>query len=255
MKKVALVGSAPASEMEAPFGDEEFDIWVLGQRYHLYSRYTRIFEIHTKLDHLGEDYIPRLNSLPDRDKIVGAKTPVEGVKYPYSDVFALGMGDYLTSTLAYMIGLAVLDEYDEIHIYGADMAVSNEEYFHQRPCMEAWIGFARGKGINVVIHPSSPLGKSTYLYGIGDKKNLALAPFTHAELSKFEQLHKDSVARLEAQKEEKLKEHRREIEEINAKITANFAAQEVLGNLSKVARAVEDGNKINSLMDNIRLRG
>ena len=49
--KVAIVCGAPSSEFLAPYDDESWEIWVLGNRLdrHLDKRVTRVFEIHDDL--------------------------------------------------------------------------------------------------------------------------------------------------------------------------------------------------------------
>jgi len=93
--KIAIVCGSPSSEFLAPFEDEDWEIWVLGNRYdkHEHHRVTRIFEIH---DDLSEHEHPDLYAQWLRDKniplIVGEKFPEKGkhVKvFPYDEVMAL----------------------------------------------------------------------------------------------------------------------------------------------------------------------
>ena len=44
-KKLAIVCGAPSSEMSAPFNDEQYEVWVLGNRSQNYPRFDRIFEV------------------------------------------------------------------------------------------------------------------------------------------------------------------------------------------------------------------
>lgn len=58
---------------------------------------------------------------------------------------------YLTSSPAYAIALAVYLGYKKIELYGIEME-SGTEYESQRPGITYWIGYARGKGIEVEFH-------------------------------------------------------------------------------------------------------
>jgi hypothetical protein len=87
-------------------------------------------------------------------------------RYPFVKVVE-DVGDYLTSTIAYMLALAIHERAKVIHIYGVDMA-SRGDYADQRPCCEYLIGLARGRGIEVRIPEQSLLLKGP-VYGTGDR--------------------------------------------------------------------------------------
>ena len=78
-------------------------------------------------------------------------------RYPFDDV-ANTTGDYWNSSIAYILAMAIHEGAEEIGVWGVDMKDS-EEYGYQKPNMEYLIGLARGKGIKVYIHESSPLCK------------------------------------------------------------------------------------------------
>ena len=87
-------------------------------------------------------------------------------KYPYEEIVERygrpwvggGKRPYLTSTAAYMVALAVKEHDDgktvgELRMAGIELAIGTE-YFHQRACLEYWLGIAYGKGINIELAPS-----------------------------------------------------------------------------------------------------
>ena len=51
----------------------------------------------------------------------------------------------------------------EIDVYGVDMR-HETEYATQRPCMEYWVGYARGKGIEVNIYGPTAICKYDKIY-------------------------------------------------------------------------------------------
>lgn len=173
-EKVCIVGSASTSESDAPYEDGSFELWGLGWR--LYRRIDVLFDMHP----LG----PHRKNVPFEDYsgyLAGTKKPVflvraeddipNSLTYPLPEVLeCLRDGDldwnpaYFVSSIAYQIGLAITIGYKEIHLYGCDMVVDSE-YGHQKPNCEYLLGFARGKGIKVVLPKVSAMCKHGYLYG------------------------------------------------------------------------------------------
>jgi hypothetical protein len=79
---------------------------------------------------------------------------------------------YATSTMPYMIGLAIYEGFDRIELYGFEMA-SETEYVDQKPCAEFWMGLAYGRGLEVYLPKGCRLlGQSTKLYGYEAVKGL-----------------------------------------------------------------------------------
>lgn len=239
--KVAIVGGAPSSQMLAPFNDPEWEIWVLGNQLDQYDkRVTRVFEIH---DYLG-DHDPRYPEWlvgKGHPLVVGDKFPIESdliTRYPVEEANKLMGGEYLSSSPAYMIALAILEGYDEISIFGVDMAVDNHEYFKQRPEMYAWIAFAKAKGIKITIPQESCLFKGGYVEGRdwGIKKPDGV--FTESQFLAMVTLHENKIAEYEAQKKQ-----------IESLIQTHDGARQSYDRLAKVARAVESGVKVTSLTE------
>lgn len=74
---------------------------------------------------------------------------------------------YFTNSIAYMIAYAIHKKATEIELYGVAL-LYKEEYTKQQPCIEFWLGVARGKGITVTVHgPSNIFSAEPYhgLYG------------------------------------------------------------------------------------------
>ena len=96
------------------------------------------------------------------------------VAYPFEDAFKLtssivqGTGKtspikYFTSSVAYAIALAILQERSEIYIYGIELE-DRTEYACQRECYLFWVGFAGGRGISLSIYCGNKIFKKP-LYG------------------------------------------------------------------------------------------
>lgn len=82
--------------------------------------------------------------------------------YPI-EIIAERFGSYFTSSVAYMLALAVEYDGDWIGLYGVDMEIPGK-YLHQRACCEYLIGMARGTGIEVEIPEESPLLRVRRMY-------------------------------------------------------------------------------------------
>lgn len=66
--------------------------------------------------------------------------------------------DYFCSSISYALALALLLADDRIGVYGIDVQ-GQDAYWHQRPNLEWFLGFAAGRGIKVDIPERSALLK------------------------------------------------------------------------------------------------
>ena len=175
--KIALCGFATSTREYIPIDDPEWEIWGLNQLYRHIARADRWFEIHQNWDeHVveGTDYTPDLNHIDVPIYMTEHRPEIpKSVKYP-KDRLSAKYGDYWTSTVAFMLGVAIEALVDpktdraypdaELGIYGIDLTVG-DEYFYQKPCAEYWVGVANALGIKVLIPQESALCKATWTYG------------------------------------------------------------------------------------------
>ena len=196
MKKLAIVGCSDSKNL-APVDDMTFDIWGMNNLYPHLSRATKWFEIHEiKFDGVnyyrrGErifrgqvvnEYLKQIGEWTQKQNI-----PVymhqhwdivpTSIAYPIQDIVN-AFGNYFTNSVSYMIALAIMEKYEEIHIYGVDMAVIGadtlnpeaNEYTYQRPSCEYFLGLAKGLGIKIYLPQESDLLKTRFLYGFEQQK-------------------------------------------------------------------------------------
>jgi hypothetical protein len=161
---IQIVGMAP-SEREA---DPLEDSWGLPWGPLPY-RHCAWFEMHDRSlwERRGADYLALL-----RDSDVPIYMQRQEPDIPMSRAYPLGpvsklTGDYFNSSIAYMLGLAILERRD-VMIYGVDNH-TEDEWAYERPCNEYLIGVARGRGLKVWIHPESSLCRFSPNVKFGDE--------------------------------------------------------------------------------------
>ena len=205
-KKVAILGFTESWKL-APFDDPEYEIWGLNELYLFIPRWTRWFEIHKREvyeadknrtdDHLGK---LRQMTVPIYMHQHWDDIPMS-VSYPL-DTIIQNFGPYLTNSISYMIALAILEGFEEIGIYGVDMA-HDTEYGSQRPSCEYFVGIATGRGIKVIIPDQADLMKSLFLYGYQEEQQGVFFAKLKSRKQELEQKHaqiEQQLAQLEQQK-------------------------------------------------------
>lgn len=240
-KKIAICGFASSTRhyILQSCNDPSWEIWGLNQLYRHIPRADVWFDIHHNWDQevvpntdhrkwARECGIPFYMMRPEPD------IPT-AVRYPIEPIIGIYTADYFTSTIAYMLALALLEIdarvqadmqkwlrdlaskgdgevllHPEFHIqdvvrqhyaqytvgvFGVDLVVGGE-YFHEKPCAEFWIGaLAIGRGIELAIPRESALCKQLHRYGYEKEPD---------QLLKSEEIEKNS-AHLQAERDEQLK--------------------------------------------------
>lgn len=195
VKKVAICGCSDTKHL-APFDDPTWDIWGINNGFGHVKRKTAWFEIHPVKFEAGKwlrrklirpgvfEWSPEFRGM-DAGKYIemlaALDCPVymqqhweaipKSVTYPLDDIMAK-FGGYFTNTVSYMIALAIHLGYREIGCYGVDMAAGSE-YGAQRPSCEFFLGVAAGLGIKIVIPDQCDLLKTRFLYGFGEREQVA----------------------------------------------------------------------------------
>ena len=171
--KVAIVGKSPHSLQFAPYDDPSWEIWWIGKDVDAIPRWDRLLEIHDLDDGIKRwpaEYVKWLATDHGKPIYVQKLDPrvPSGVVYPKDEVVA-EYGTYFNNSVTWAIGLALHLGAEQIGLWGIDMAMngptSDGEYERQRPSCEYLLGYARGKGIDVFVHPNSTLLKCNFLYG------------------------------------------------------------------------------------------
>ncbi len=209
-KKVAICGFAE-SYKTAPFDDKSIEIWGLNELWKYLPRWNRWFELHdaetlgvTKRD---------LSEGEQKRHLEWLKTPTNGRPIYMQPTFCDGrfpgavplplealiakFGRYFTSSIGYMVALAILEDYDWIGLYGIDLA-SDVEYAQQRPNAEYLIGIARGMGKTVVVAEGSAILQAGHLYGYEQPLGAAggIVKSVNGHMAMLKQKHEEALATL-----------------------------------------------------------
>lgn len=176
-KKVAIVGFATNTLHLVPWQDKDFELWGLNQGYtNFHRRPERWFEMHTPeytADVRDPNYLPWLTQCPVPIYMIehydeypnSVRFPIEdAIRFAGDRRLGTGAGDYYTSSIAFMLALAGMEGFEEVHVYGVNLAIG-DEYFYEKPCAEWWVGYLQGKGVKVVIPTASSLLKQQLRYG------------------------------------------------------------------------------------------
>lgn len=200
-KKVAIVGFASSTLKYAPFGDPAYEVWGMNQLYRHIPRLDRHFDIHRNwregnvegtdhplwIQHSGipSYLVERAPELPNT-----VRFPIERVMNSVTEKLP-----YFTSTVAYMIALAIAEGFETIGIFGIDLIVETE-YENQKQCVEFMLGIAVGRGVNLEIPKQCALLKSAWMYGYEAEPNLGV------KLSSYQKWISEQTAKREQKKME-----------------------------------------------------
>jgi hypothetical protein len=153
--------------MLVPFNDPNWEVWACSPQNHDYPRVDAWFEVHS-LDRKdvpeNRPYYDKLRAHPRvyvsaadgrlPDAIVIDEKPLIAKYGPY----------FFTSSLAWMMAMALEAKPDLIGLWGVDMSAS-EEYGYQRAGMHYFMQKAGEMGIQIVLPPQSDLAMPPPLYG------------------------------------------------------------------------------------------
>lgn len=168
-KKVAIVGFASNTLHLVPWNDPEFEIWSMNQGYmHCVRRTDRHFEMHmpeATADVRDPNYLAWLAQCPIPVYMIQTYDHIpNSVRFPIEDAIHFAGRDYFTSSVAFMMAIAGLENFSEVHLYGINLAIG-DEYFYEKPCAEWWIGKLEGLGTRVYVPSASSLLKQYRRYG------------------------------------------------------------------------------------------
>ena len=139
--KLAIVGFTGTRNL-AHYDDPEFEIWTVNNLYRFVPRQDRIFELHTR-EQIAADLTHGVDGKTYVEEMASMKIPVymqekypdipSSIKYPLDKMveeFGVERSNtnhtpdaYFTNSISFMLALGIYEGFQEIHIYGVDMAV------------------------------------------------------------------------------------------------------------------------------------
>lgn len=183
--KVAIVGFAPHNVL-TPFDSDEWELWGINRLHAVLpgKQWARWFELHALDDYVDdkgqrdEQHFGFLRSFPGdlyiRPADIGQHGLVNAQPFPLDSLLAEFV-PYFTNTISYLVALAIQMGFEEIGLWGVDMAQDHAlqmEFGEQRPSVEYFLGVAAGRGIKVTIPDGADLLTAAYLYGFGEPSPL-----------------------------------------------------------------------------------
>jgi hypothetical protein len=177
--KIALIGSAPSSVALAPYDDPTWQIWACSPGARPYVKRTNAwFEMHLwepEQPWFSKEYVDFMAGLTcpvfTLDKLDALPTSVPYPKDVIVERFGVEAVWFFTSTVAWMMALAIESNPSEIGLWGIDMSAGEEIYSHQRAGCQFFIGQAMKRGIKVTVPHQSDLMMPTPLYGYNEQHN------------------------------------------------------------------------------------
>jgi hypothetical protein len=156
---VAIVGSAPSTRALAPCHGPGWDVWCVGTAAEL-ARWDRFFELHDLDTFDAREYADYFAWLARQTKPVyvarlDPRVPA-GVVYPKELVLERFGPYFFTSSVAWMMALAIHERAAAIGLFGVDMADASE-YREQKAGCRHFIAVAQHFGIPVVVPDGSDL--------------------------------------------------------------------------------------------------
>jgi len=166
--RIIILGTGPGWQ-NAP---TDIETWsIINMVFHREA--SLLFEMHRLTD---DEYLKLKNVREAVEKANELNIPIMTLEmvdivrhcnvYPIKEIIKAYKSDYFTNSISYMIAYALFIGIKRIDIYGVAMVVGSE-YAIQKPSVEYWIAYARGKGVKVNVHGFTELLKSAdkKLYG------------------------------------------------------------------------------------------
>ena len=162
MNKITIIGRGP-SWKECPF--ETDDLWapvtcltVDGLKD---KNFTKLFFFD---DWSREDIKKGLAIAKERGITVVSLLSDIGERYPLREVIRDCRSSYFLNTVSYMLALAIHLKYSKIYLYGIDQGPL-WELWQGKAHINFWIGFALGRGIEVIMGRNS----LRWAYNVGER--------------------------------------------------------------------------------------
>jgi len=150
-RHIAIVGASVSSRMLAPYKDDDWEIWACSDKnFDVLPRVDAWFELHSLIRKAAEaPWFIRMLAKHPRVYLAKSDPNFPGsIAYPRHEMIAKYGTDRLSSSMAYMLALAIELKPERIGIFGVDMSTPGE-YAMQRTGMKMMIEEAEKAGIKI----------------------------------------------------------------------------------------------------------
>ena len=182
--KIAILGSAPSSTMLAPFDNPSWAIWCTSPSVFATCGAKRTdvwFELHRWLPSapakmgapgtrpwFSPEFHAFLKAYQGTVFMSERQADIPGcVPFPYKELLAKHGPYHFSSSIAWMLAMAIEQKPKAIGLFGIDMSAGSE-WAYQRPSCQHFVGLAKAAGIDIVLPPESDLMRHSTIYGYGE---------------------------------------------------------------------------------------
>ena len=171
-EKVCLLGSAPSSLRLAPYGNMDWAMCGCSPGvYGVAPRTEAWVELHRYepgQPWFSPEYCQFLANYPGPVWMAEKRPEIpNSVELPLVMLIQKYSPYFFTSSLAYMMAMAIEAQFKSIGLFGVDMAAATE-YKDQRLGCQYFAIIARAHGIEVGVPPESDLFRPSPLYGVSE---------------------------------------------------------------------------------------
>ncbi len=168
-KKICLLGTAPQSFRLAPFDDPTWEIWACSPGTTGAPRIDTFFELHRwepGQPWCSPGYVQFLKDFGGDVVMSDPQTEIPNcLRLPWENLVERYGPYFFTSSLAWMLAMAIDLRPTQIKLCGVDMA-SATEYYDQRLGCQYFAMIAAQRGIDISVPPESDLLRPAPLYGV-----------------------------------------------------------------------------------------
>lgn len=171
-EKICLLGSAPSSLRLAPYGNMDWAMCGCSPGvYGVAPRTEAWVELHRYepgQPWFSPEYCQFLAHYPGPVWMAEKRAEVpNSVELPLIDLIQKYSPYFFTSSLSYMMAMAIECGFKTIALFGVDMAAASE-YKDQRLGCQFFATMAKARGIEVGVPPESDLLRPAPLYGVSE---------------------------------------------------------------------------------------
>ena len=194
--KVCIVGYAENSRHLAWYDDPDCEVWGVNQLYRFIPRADRWFQLHQNWNNpeywaQGTDQAAWLQQAQCPIYMVEADPTIPmSLPYPKDWVKSeLKCHEYFTSTIAFMLALAIAEGFQSIGMYGIDLIIGREYQF-EKACVEFYFGIAHARVIEYHLPPNSALLWQSHTYGYETEPDYGFYSLSKLK-ARMDALHKE----------------------------------------------------------------